>query len=143
MIPLKKITFFLFLSMLFMPVLALVGNNLNLPKDIIFYYRLIFWVYGFSFVFNKLSNGIRIKFPKMLFFLLLFILYQFIWSFYNGDMERRGLFKIIVNNVQLSTLFVILIIYNTKFSENFIKTAIRIIKITVIVAAVASVIQVF
>jgi hypothetical protein len=78
----------------------------------------------------------------MLYFLLLYIIYLFGWSFFNGDMARRGLLKILVNNVQLSTFFIILIIYNTKFSEKFIKTTITIIKYTVIIAAGVSLLQV-
>lgn len=143
MLRLRKITYFLLISMLFIPLWAIVGNTLGLPRGITFYYQLIFWAYGFFFVVFHISQGRSLKFPKMLYFLLCFILYQFIWTFYNGDIERRGLINIIGNNVQLSTFFVILIIYNTQFSERFIKTAIKIIKVTVIAAATVSVIQVF
>ncbi|MCF8395952.1 MAG: hypothetical protein K9H06_18800 [Melioribacteraceae bacterium] len=129
--------------MLFTPVLAILGNNLNLPYGIEFYYILIFWAYGVFFIFHRIANGLRLKLPKVLYFLLFFILYELIWSFFNGDIERRGFLKIIVNNVQLSSFFVILIIYNTKFSEKFIQTAIGVIKFTVVVAAIVSIIQVF
>lgn len=101
MISLRKITYFLLMSMLLMPILALLGNSINLSREITFYYRLIFWVYGFFFVFHYISNGIRLRFPKMLYFLLLYVLYLFAWSLFNGDMARRGLLKIIINNVHM------------------------------------------
>jgi len=129
--------------MLFTPVLALLSNNINLPYSIEVYYILILWAYGVFFLFNRIANGLRIKLPKVLYFLLSFILYELIWSFFNGDIERRGFFKIIVNNVQLSSFFAIMIIYNTKFSEKFIQTVIGIIKVTVVITVIVSIIQVF
>ena len=142
MLTLRKITYFLLGLMLFIPALAFLPEFLNLSKDIMFYFRLAFWACGFFFLIHSSKSNQKIGFPKMLYFLLFYIIYLFIWSFFNGDMARRGLLKIIINNVQLSTLFVVLIIYNTKFSEKFISAAITIIKYTIIIAAAVSVIQV-
>jgi len=79
----------------------------------------------------------------MLWFLLLFVIYEFVWTFFNGDLERRGLLNIVGNNVQLSSFFIIIIIYNTQYSERFIDVATFIINVTIVIAAIVSIVQVF
>ena len=49
----------------------------------------------------------------------------------------------LMNNNHLAVFSVAVIVYNTKFDSKFVKNTIKIIKITVIVAAVVSIVQVF
>lgn len=126
--------------MLLSPLLSYITFGLLGLRDITFYFRIFVLFYGIFFV---LHLGNKIKIPKPAYLLILYIIFLFIWTFYNGEMDRRGVMNILINNVNISILFIIIIIHNTRFSERFTNNSILIFKITVILAAIVSVIQVF
>jgi hypothetical protein len=136
----NKTTYFILTLMLLSPLLSYITFGLLGLNSINFYFQLVIYAYGIVFVFILLRN---LKFPKELSFLFLYILYLFIWAFNNGEIERRGIWVVILNNINISIFFTLLIIYNSRFSDGFIKKSIKIFKITVVLAAVASLIQVF
>ena len=129
--------------MLLTPLLALFVKNVSDSRNITFYFQIIFWLYGIVFIIDSIKTNRRLVIPKSIYFLALNILYQLFWSFFNGSFERRGILNILGNNVAISILFIILIIYNTKFNDKFINLTIKVMKITIIITAIVSVIQVF
>jgi len=139
---LNKFTYTILLLFLFSPLIAIIYPHLPLPKDVDFFFRLIFWSYGFIFIFLANINKQKLVIPKAVYYLAAYILFLFIWNFGNGNLERRGLVNIIVNNVHLTTIFSIIIIYSTRFSDQFIKYSLKIIKITIFIAALLSLVQV-
>lgn len=136
---LRKTTYGLLFLMLFSPLLSyLTVVSLELESSTL-YFKLLVIVYIFFFLlFQK-----NIKIDKLLYFLIFYIIYLFIWSFFNGEMERMGLLRFVAYTDHFAILFIIIIIYNTHFSEKFINNTVFIFKITVILAAIASVIQIF
>jgi hypothetical protein len=74
--------------------------------------------------------------------LFLYDIYNIFWNFYNGGYERRGTIELLLNINVSSTIFLLIIIYNTKFTPQFIKKTITIIKLTVVIASIVSLIQV-
>lgn len=107
--------------------------------SITYYFTIFTFFYGIIFIIIK---GKTIKIPGMLYLLIMYSVYSTIWSFANGGFEQRGLIQVIMNKDIMSIFFIVIIIYNTNFSERFIKRSILLIKITVILAAIVSFIQV-
>lgn len=108
-------------------------------QSITYYLTLITFFYGIIFIIIK---GKTIKMPGILYLLIIYSVYISIWSFANGGFERRGFYQVIINKDIFSIIFIIIIIYNTNFSEQFIKRSLFVIKITVILATIVSLIQV-
>ena len=139
MLNLRKITYFLLISMLFWPLMSYITFGLLGLRSISFYYTFIAIFYGILFIFHKK----KIKVPKELYYLIFFIIFEFVWAFFNGDIIRRGIIAVLFDNPSIATFFIVLIIYNTRFSDRFFKKAIFIFKITIILAAIVSIIQFF
>ncbi len=134
-----QITYNLFYLTLFFPVLSYITfgvMGLNIITD---YFEYIFFLYGVFFI---LFNKKKIKFPSILYFLIFYSLLLSIWEIKNGGLDNRGFISIILNKSITSVIFIVVIIYNTNFDRSFIKRSIFIIKITVIFAAITSVIQI-
>lgn len=125
--------------MLLSPLLSYITFGLLGLKSITYYFMLFAFFYGIIFIIIK---GKTIKIPGMLYLLIMYSVYISIWSFANGGFERRGLYQVIINKDITSTIFILIIIYNTYFSERFIKRSISFFKITVILAVIVSLIQV-
>jgi hypothetical protein len=125
--------------MLFSPILSFLSLGLLGLESSTSYFQKILLIYGLFYFF---LNWSKLKIPSEIYFLAAYTIYIFIWSFYNGVYEEKG----IANNafrVNVSTLLAIIIIYNTNFSEKFIKESLFIFKITAFVAAIVTIIQVF
>ena len=140
MIKLNKITYGFLYVMLFSPILAYILSGALGLRSIMFYFKVFTVLYG---VFFLSVNPKKIRIPNFAILTLLFVGYLFIWTFFNGDFERRGLFAILLNNIHLAIFFIIIIIYNTNFSKSFIQKTKKIFKITVLLAAIVSIIQIF
>src|ERR1035437_194021 len=131
MISLKRITYLLLYLMLLSPILSYITFGLMGLMSITYYFTLITFFYGIIFIIIK---GKTIKTPEILYLLIIYSVYISIWSFANGGFERRGFYQVIINKDIFSIIFIIIIIYNTNFSEQFIKRSLFVIKITVILA---------
>lgn len=129
--------------MLFWPILSYITYGVLSLKSIVVYYSAISIFYGIFFIFHSRLIHKKIFIPKELYYFLVFIIFLFIWSYFNGSMNRRGVISVILNNPYLASFFIMLIIYNTKYNDSIIQRSIKIFKITVIIAAIVSVIQVF
>jgi len=136
----KKITYFLLFTMLFFPILSYLYLKAGLPKTVLHLYSFIFLIYGlFFFITNKNSET-----PKFLYFLIGYMIYIPIRvHLAEGFRDINFLTQIYYDTKNISIFFIILIIYNTNFSDRFIKKSLFIIKITVIVAVIVSIIQIF
>lgn len=140
MINIDKLTHILLFSMLFWPVMSFITYGVLGLATITFYYTLIITMfYGLVFIIIKE----KIRLPKGLLYLLFFIIFIFYWSFFTGKIFSRGILPILFDNSNLAIFFIVLIIYNTRFSDRFINKSIFILKITIIIAAITSIVQVF
>lgn len=137
---LDKVTYNILYLMLLSPILSYISLGLLGMKSTTFYFIIFIIFYGIYFVLNYKR---KIRFPAMLYFLLLYWIYMTVWGFFNGELEERGLSQILLRKEVSSIFFIILIINNTHFSNKFINNSVKIIKITVVLAAITSVIQVF
>lgn len=136
----RNFTYGLLTLMLFIPFVAYVFviNAWQPPT-----YRLYFIVLIYGLAFLYFLGNKFISRPKYLYYYILYIIFIIIWTFFNGEEERRGILAILFNNKEIAILFLILIIYNTHYTIKFLKKSLLIIKITVFIAALASIIQVF
>lgn len=130
--------YFLFL-MLFSPIISfLTFGQLGLYSSV-YYFQLITCVFEIYFILKK---NTQIKLDSTYFALLAYLLYIIVWSFFNGYYAEKGILNT-TNAKNFSILFILLIINSTKFSGVFLKRSILIIKITVVIAAITSLISGF
>lgn len=129
--------------LLFSPLLSfLLVNYFDWPSATV-YFRLFISVYGTFFVASLLSSRSRVVVPSFCWALLLYSIYAMLWSVVNGEIQRRGVAKVFLHNVNIQMFIMFILIYNTKFSERFINICIRISTVTVVVAFIVSVYQVY
>lgn len=114
-------------------IITLISNQLSIN----YYFKIIFIFFGIYFVLIH-----RIKLNLYHLFILLFATYLFIWSFYNGIFEKKG-FISLYNLTVLSIFFFTITLANISFSEKLINFIIVILKITIILSFIASLIQVY
>lgn len=139
MLKLNRVTSSLFYLMLFTPFLSYITYGLLGLPIITYYFKVIFCFYGMFILIKKWP---AIKIDAILYFYIGYTIYILVWSFFNGYFEAKGLIN--SRNLEyLSTISILFVVYNTKFSSLFIKRTILIFKVTVVVAALASLIQVF
>lgn len=136
---LRKITYALLYLLLFTPILSYITVVLLGLVSSTLYFRVLVIAYVIPFLFYKKN----IKIDKPLYYLILYIIYLLIWSFINGELFRLGLLRFLAYTDHFAIFSIFIIIYNTHFSEKFIKNTIFIFKVTVILSLIASVIQVF
>ena len=120
------------------PVLAYLWHNLSY----IAYYNIMAFIAQIIFIvffINRKLNGAKIKVPKYIYPFFLLIIYYYIWGFYNGEVQERGLFMHTLNNKPLQIALLLLLIENTYFNKKFIKSLIPVIKITIILALIFSI----
>jgi hypothetical protein len=136
---LNKLSNTILFALLLSPLLAYLHISVfNLPKDIKFFFVFLFFLYGLIYV-NLKS---KIIYPR-------FTLFMLFWAFYFTVTEYllvsdRNFYTQLFHYFKFfSVFFIAVIIYNTRFSDKFIEKSILIIKITVILTAIGSVIQVF
>lgn len=136
---LNKATHYLFLTMLFSPLISILTRQYLGLYSSTYYFQFLICILG---VFTILVKNASIKLNLIHVTILCYLVYIIAWSFFNGYFEEKGLFN--VSNINIISLFFVFIIINsTNFSREFIEKSVLIIKITVIVATIASIIQVF
>src|ERR1035437_6133496 len=134
-----RFTYQLLYLMLLLPILSYLNWVLLGRLDTLYIFRIFSIIYDIFFIF---SNKVTIKIPKAAYFLLVFSIYQYIWSFFNHDFIGRSFnLSVLIGNEHFAMFFMLIIIYNTKFNDSFIKKTILIFKITILLAFVASIIQ--
>lgn len=135
----EKYIHFIIYTLLLTPLLGyLYIAVLHLPKTIYHLYIFGFFFLGIIFViFRK-----KIHIPAYLYLLLGYASYRLLWLQF-ADVYHHILTKIYYSILYFSIFLIILVIYNTNFSRKFIETTTNLIKATVIIAAAASLIQVF
>ncbi len=137
--PLRKIIIILLSTLLLSPFLAYVYTVwLGLPKTITHLFTFFVFVFGIIYIFSK-KNLIVPTFAK---YLLIFAFYELIWNVIIGS-EKHYLTVIFAQIRDFAVFFIMIIIYNSTYTERFIKNSILIMKITVVLAAIVSIIQVF
>jgi hypothetical protein len=139
-LPIKRhlITELLLAIFLFTPFISYFTFGVLFKENAIYYLQILFNFY--SIIFIAYFNIKDFYFPKYLYFLIFYILFILIWSFFNGNFERKGLLFSEFRE-QVSTFLIILLISNIKFSDIFIHYSIKIIKLTLYLATIVSIIQ--
>jgi hypothetical protein len=123
--------------MLLSPVLSYYTVNMR-DVQVTYYFALATTVLGIAWL---AFNFKHVRFPAFGYPLILYIIFLAIWANFNGEIDRRGWVNYIFNNLNLQILFILIIIYNTEFTEKFIKYSLFFIKITIVLAFVFSLIQ--
>ena len=134
MLTLNRITYYLLYLLLLSPILSFYTmNKFGFPFTRYFSFLLL--IYGVIFL---VISKKRIVIPRIVYLLLIFIFYVQIRIWING---KPGLF-ILFFGANTSAIILIILIYNTYFSDRFINITVLIIKITVVLSAIVSMIQV-
>lgn len=136
----KDIIYIYFYTMLFWPLLSYLTLGVLGLRTIHFYYYFITIVLGVFFLFSYVKT---IRIPLYAFFAFLFFLYVMVRNivFFEGDITSALISVTHLRN--LSIFFLLLIIYYTDFRSSFINHSVAIIKITILVSFIISVLQVF
>ncbi len=140
MIKLKGNTKIILYSMLFFPILGHIYLALNFPKTISVFFVFVVFIWGLIYVikYNK-----YIEIPKFLIPLALYMIYIPIRSHLSVLPNRVVLTQIYYDIIQVTIFLTLLIVYNTNFNKKFIDISIKIFKITIVISAIVSIIQVF
>jgi len=140
MIKFKGITAFILYSMLFFPLLGHIYLGLNFPKSISVIFVFVVFILGLNFI---IQHNVYIRIPNFLIPLALYMIYIPIRSHLAVLPDRHIYSQVYYDIVQVSTFFILLMVYNTKFNKKFIDISIKVFKITIIVAAIVSFVQFF
>jgi len=139
MIKLSTLNNTIFFTLLFSPLLAYIYTAyLKLPKDITVFFVYLVFIYGLFYLLFKNSISYP-KFTRLMFLWALYFIFFEIILF----RERHVLTQVFHYLKFISVFFISVIIYNTKFSDKFVKASVLIIKITIILTVIGSIIQVF
>lgn len=132
--PLTRITHFYFLALLFLPAISYATFGVFNLRPAGFYFMLIASALGLAYIFFVRKKAITL--------LIVFSLLWFIYYSVQGVLVlERG---INTRFLQSFTFFaIILIIQNTVFSNKHIKYTVNIIGLTILLAAIVSIIQAF
>ncbi len=135
----RKTLYNTFFALLFSPVLAYFYMVVfKLPKSILHLFTFIFFILGLIFIIREKIKNI----PRFSWFLLIYAIYRIIWLQYS-NIDYHPLTQLYYSILYFSTFLLIIIIYNTHFSFSFISKSKRLISFTIILASIASIIQVF
>lgn len=134
-IRLNKFFYYFLLAILLTPIFAyfVLAHN---QTSIYYYYKIIAVLSGVVFVFIY-----KPKWQPYHFFILCFTIYLIIWSFFNGDFYEKG-FMTYYNLTNLGILFSTLILSNLSYSDLFIQRSIKIMKLFIILAFLATITQI-
>jgi len=135
---LSKLNYLFFYSLLIAPLLSIIYSlGLGLPKTILNAYSLYIFLYGIFFIVLKK----KLNFPNYFFILLVYAIYRLTWSIIAFDETREFLTSFYYSTYQFSILFILVIIYNTHITDRFIQISIRVLKYTILIAFIVSIIQ--
>ena len=109
-----------FFLLLFLPVIAYI-STIYFNKSANAYSYIIANVLGFVYIFLIKK---RIYFPTFVYFCLIFAIYSTVWPIITGISASRGLAREVLSNPNFAIFFVIIFIYNTSFTDKFIKKTI-------------------
>lgn len=135
-----KIARGLLLILLFSPILGYFYLEIfALQKTINHFLAFVFFILGFFFLFKR-----NLKIHSFIVFYFLFAVYRLVWNIdILSDDSIKNLTKIWYYIADFSIVAMLIIIYNVTFTDKFIATSKKIIFITLILAAIVSIIQVF
>ena len=134
----KYIKYVLFL-LLFTPLLGFVYKGIfNFPRTIINAIQIYVLIVGIIFILKYNS----LKIPSYVYLLLLYSFYRFFFAVINLSHEHY-LTILHYATYNISTLLIIIIIYNSQFNDVFIEKITKIFKLTVIFAFVAVLVEVY
>lgn len=140
----KNITHNFLYILLFSPIIAYIYSEiLKLPKTITHVFVLCVFVMGIILIIEKLViRNAHINFPKYLWFLGCYATYRLIWYQF-ANVNLHPLTMTYYSILNYSILFMVVLICNISIPDRVINKSVLIIKITIILAAVVSIMQVF
>ncbi len=134
---LTKVTYAYLFLMLFIPFFSYYTVYHDFRIGAPGYFRHFATLFGFALVFLKY------KVPNFSYLILLFSIYFSVWPIITGLQEERTFLIQFLRNPYTATFFILIIVYNTNFNEKIIRYSIFILKVTVVISLIVSVIQVF
>jgi len=139
----EKLNKFFLFSLLFVSVVSFICLEvLSLPESGLFYFRGLFIFWAVIYLGYRFSKQGRISVPSFVIVLFFYVIYRFIWTFFNGAFAQYGIITLF-HLKALQFLLVALIVMNTDFGEEYIGYTVKIFKITCIIAVTVSIVQVF
>jgi hypothetical protein len=81
--------------------------------------------------------------PKFVWWLFVYALYLWLWSFANGYIEQKGTLKFLFTNLPLYSVFLLLIIYNNSYSDKFIRRVLLLTKFWFVILLIGQLLQFF
>ena len=139
MIKLQRLTYIYLYVMILSPIVYYLFRRFTGQSfELVYMSYSIF--YGLFYVVSKKNLYV----PKYLYLLFAYMVYLW-FMFYTRSSQVKGVFYNIHSDklMLLTSYFFIIIIYNTVFTDKFIMNIVKIAKVTVVVAAIVSTIQVF
>ncbi len=135
----NRIIYTFFYILLFSPILAYIYIVFfDLPKTITHFY--VFLIFAFGIIYFIYKD--KVKYPRFIVWLLFYAIYRLCWTFFS-ESSLHPLTFVYYCILNFSTLFIIIIIYNTNFNETTIKKYSKIISFTIFIATIVSIVQVF
>ena len=138
MLNVNNINYTLLYLLMLSPLLSYVTFGLLGLKPIDFYLKFLIVVYGIFFIAYKYK---RILIPDFTVFALMWVIYLLTMPLLIDDFHMWNAFG--RAHTHLPIFMIMIIVYNTKFSDKFISNVVLIFKATIILAFIVSVIQVF
>ncbi len=109
-----------------------------------FSFSIFYGALGILIYFVFLLSGVNFKYPKYIFPLILLAFYYFIWEIVNGEITSFNSLELI-NHIYhfrwFHIIFFLILIENTYFDDSFIQIVIIILKITIIIAFIVTLVQ--
>ena len=129
-----------FYCLIFTPFLSFALSRVS---SVDFYNLMGFFAQVLLFILlaERVISREQIQVPIYIYPLVLMGIYVFIWGFYNGEATDRGLFMHLFNNTPIKIASLLIVIENHNFKDRFVVKVLFLLKITVILAAAATLIQ--
>jgi hypothetical protein len=136
-----RVTYNFLYLMLLLPIVSYIAVVFFHIQEPLLSFRIFAIFYGVIFIYKHQAN---LKVPIAAYFILAFCIYQYIWEYFNGALiGKYGNIQFLLTNTHFASFFLLIIIYNTSFKDSFIKNTISILKITIVLAVIVSIIQFF
>jgi hypothetical protein len=130
-----KLRFFLYILLL-SPLLAFLTFQLGVT-EYRYFIRPLFWIIALTWF---VENRQKLIIPRYLYFLAVYIIYKLAWDFYNYYFLNFG-FVTLFQKPHIEIFLILIMIANSHIDKKFINKSFGIIKITILLALIFSLIQ--
>ena len=137
----KKIIYGIFYIFLLFPLLSMISYEfINVQITSIMF--IVCSMVLFLFICMKLIKKSKLVIPNYLKFYILFLIYMTLADYISGNITNHGLARYFYTNHYITMLNVLIIIENYSFDRKFVNNIIIGLKLTIVVAAIISILQI-